>query len=233
MSATYADQQVIEIESVPPQPSTWEEAYLRFETPQQEVRKFQKRLVTLGATKWSRDAQVVELFCGRGNGLRALHNLGFDHVEGIDISPCLASRYRGPGRIMVADCRELPLPDASRDALIVQGGLHHLPSLPEDLEQTLAEAVRVLRPDAHFVAVEPHLTPFLSCVHFVCEQRAARWLSRKVDALATMIENERTTYDRWLQQGELVLATLHKFFDPEVQTVAWGKLNFVGRPKKR
>ena len=50
---------------------TWEAAYLRFETPEEERRKFLRRLRILGAPHWPRDAEVVELFCGRGNGLRA------------------------------------------------------------------------------------------------------------------------------------------------------------------
>lgn len=79
----------------------WEEAYLRFETPQEEVRKFIKRLKFMGAMKWPRDAKIVELFCGRGSGLRALHQLGFSEVEGIDLSGSLAAEYAGPGKIMV------------------------------------------------------------------------------------------------------------------------------------
>jgi hypothetical protein len=56
--------------SAPP-PDPWEAAYLRFETPEQEIRKFEKRLLRLGAGAWPRDLRIVELFCGRGNGLRA------------------------------------------------------------------------------------------------------------------------------------------------------------------
>lgn len=208
--------------------SVWEQAYLRFETPAQEIRKFQRRLRSLGVAHWPKDSRVVELFCGRGNGLRALHWLGFDKIEGIDLSPCLASCYRGPGKVSVGDCRDLPLPDASRDILIVQGGLHHLPKLPDDLDRTLSEAARVLRPGGRFVAVEPWLTPFLRFVHFVSERQSVRCLSGKIDALATMIDNERTTYEQWLNTPVLVLRSLHNHFDVEVQTTGWGKLSFVG-----
>src|SRR5690349_18473728 len=50
---------------------SWETAYVNFETPQEETRKFTRRLKKLGALDWSRDAAVLELFCGRGSGLRA------------------------------------------------------------------------------------------------------------------------------------------------------------------
>ena len=117
----------------------WEDAYLRFETPEQEIRKFIGRLKFMSAMKWPRNANIVELFCGRGSGLLALHQLGFSQVEGIDLSPSLAAEYAGPGKVLVGDCRQLPFENASKDMLIVQGGLHHLPVLPDDLDQVLAE----------------------------------------------------------------------------------------------
>ena len=40
--------------------------------------------------------------------------------------------------------------DASRDVACVQGGLHHLSALPEDLESTVAEVSRVLRVGGRF-----------------------------------------------------------------------------------
>jgi quercetin dioxygenase-like cupin family protein len=111
----------------------WEAAYVRFETPEQEVRKFIGRLKFMDAMNWRRNTKIVELFCGRGSGLRALHQLGFNQVEGIDLSPSLAAEYAGPGKVLVGDCRQLPFESASKDILIVQGGLHHLPVLPDDL----------------------------------------------------------------------------------------------------
>src|SRR5262249_46236145 len=133
----------------------WEAAYLRFETPEEEIRKFVGRLQFVGAAKWRRDAKIVELFCGRGNGLTALNRLGFTDIEGIDLSPTLAAQYSGPGKILVGDCRELPFEDSSKDILIVQGGLHHLPLLPDDLDRALAEGSRVLNRDGLLVVVEP------------------------------------------------------------------------------
>jgi len=210
-------------------PSAWEAAYLRFETPQQEVRKFISRLRRLGAIDWPREARIVELFCGRGNGLRALAELGFANLEGIDLSPALVAQHSGPGRVTVGDCRQLPFEDESKDVLIVQGGLHHLPVLPQDLELTLSEAKRVLKPNGLFCAVEPWRTPFLLLVHRICKNGIARRFSSRLDALATMIEHERQTYEQWLRQPDLIRLCLDCFFSPRVLNVAWGKLIFVGQ----
>ena len=212
-------------------PDPWEAAYLRFESPEQEIRKFFSRLRKLGAGQWPRDAEIVELFCGRGNGLTALERLGFTHIEGVDLSPRLIAQYRGPAKCFVGDCRQLPFADRSKDALIVQGGLHHLPTLPDDLENTFSEMQRVLRKGGRVLFVEPWLTPFLKFVHAVSGNPHARRLSNKMDALATMIQFERPTYEQWLTQPDLIRNLAQAHFTRVHESFAWGKWNFVGKPR--
>jgi SAM-dependent methyltransferase len=209
----------------------WEAAYLRFETPEEEIRKFTERLRRLGVSEWPRETNVVELFCGRGNGLHALARLGFRNIEGVDLSPRLLSEYTGEARCHAGDCRELPFADKSKDAAIVQGGLHHLPVLPDDLDRVFAEVRRVLRPEGRVVFVEPWLMPFLRIVHLVAQNPLARLISVKLDALATMIENERQTYENWLGRPQEIAQLARRYFQAEHESFAWGKWNFVGRPR--
>jgi len=209
----------------------WEAAYLRFETPEEEIRKFMERLRRLGVNQWPRETNVVELFCGRGNGLHALTRLGFRNIEGVDLSPRLLAEYKGKARCYAGDCRALPFAEQSKDAAIVQGGLHHLPVLPDDLERVFAELKRVLRPGGRVVFVEPWLTPFLRFVHGVSENLLARRLSVKLDALATMIDYERQTYENWLGRPQEISQLARRYFEPELETFAWAKWNFVGRAR--
>jgi ubiquinone/menaquinone biosynthesis C-methylase UbiE len=209
----------------------WEAAYLRFETPEQEIQKFLARLKRLGARQWPRDAEIVELFCGRGSGLIALHRLGFTRIEGVDLSPRLLAQYKGPAKCTVADCRKLPFPDRSKDVLIVQGGLHHLSTLPDDLDQTFSAMQRVLRTGGRAVFVEPWPTPFLTFVHFVSELSLVRRLSNKMDAFATMTEHESRTYEQWLGQPALIKKIARVHFVPLHESFAWGKWYFLGTPK--
>lgn len=208
--------------------SEWEAAYRRFETPDEEIRKFLRRLQWFGAPSWPKSSRIVEIFCGRGNGLRALEQLGFRQLDGADLSEKLLSQYDGPAQCYVADCRALPFEDSSRDFVIVQGGLHHLPELPADLVSVLNEVERVLRPGGQFCIVEPWRTPFLTFVHFVSNRRLARALSNKLDALAVMTEHEQTTYDQWLGQPNVTLAELDRRFERRQFSTAWGKLRYIG-----
>jgi ubiquinone/menaquinone biosynthesis C-methylase UbiE len=215
--------------SASPNLRSWEDAYRRFETPEEEIRKFVRRLKKLGADQWPRDSQIVELFCGRGNGLHALHRLGFTRLQGVDLSADLLAEYNGPAETRLCDCRHLSLEDRSCDIAIVQGGLHHLPKVPEDLDQTLREAHRVLRKDGILMVVEPWQTPFLRLVHRVSRNPVARRLWDKLDALQTMTELEITTYQQWLRQPKAILSCLHKYFRAEQCWSRWGKLMFIGR----
>jgi ubiquinone/menaquinone biosynthesis C-methylase UbiE len=209
----------------------WEAAYLRFETPEEEIRKFIRRLTRLGAPQWPRDAEIVELFCGRGNGLIALQRLGFTRLEGVDLSPRLLAKFKGSAKCTVADCRRLPFADRSRAILIVQGGLHHLPTLPDDLDQAFSEMQRVLRKDGRVMFVEPWRTPFLTFVHLISEISPVRRISSKMDAFATMTEYEIRTYEQWLGQPELIKKIARAHFVPVHESFAWGKWNFLGTPR--
>jgi ubiquinone/menaquinone biosynthesis C-methylase UbiE len=130
----------------------------------------------------------------------------------------------------VHDCRSLPFAAESKDAVIVQGGLHHLLTLPNDLEQTFAEIRRVLKKDGRVLFVEPWLTPFLRAVHVAVRNGIARRLSLKLDALATMIELERATYENWLSRPKEISVLARRYFVPLQESFAWGKWNFVGKP---
>lgn len=206
----------------------WEEAYTRFETPQEEIQKFIRRLNKLGQRNWRRDAHIVDIFCGRGNGLKALEKLGFTTLEGVDISPDLLSEYEGIARLYEADCRKLPFEDESRDIIIVQGGLHHLPKIPEDLGQTLSEVRRVLRTGGKFILVEPWTTPFLQIIHFLSERLLIRAISKKFDSFAVMTHYEAETYFNWLGKSKEILEILNNNFAPVYQKTQFGKLFYIG-----
>ncbi|MEE8243594.1 MAG: class I SAM-dependent methyltransferase [Pseudomonadales bacterium] len=212
-----------------PQDLVWEDAYRRFEDPETEARKFVGRLRKLGAGEWSERARILEIFCGRASGLVALNRLGFKNVEGLDLSESLLSESRAVATALyVADCRDMQLEGESYDVVIAQGGLHHLPSIPIDLERCVSEVHRVLRTNGKFVVVEPWDTSFLQFVHRAIRFRPLRKVVPKIDALHIMIEQEAATYFAWLSKPRIILDTLTQRFRTEHQCIGWGKLNWCG-----
>jgi SAM-dependent methyltransferase len=211
--------------------NAWEAAYRRFESPREEIEKFCARLRWFNVDTWDSDLEIVELFCGRGNALVAWKQFGFTHLEGVDLSATLLSEYHGPAKCYVADCRELPFDDHSKDVLAVHGGLHHLPELENDLATVLEEAVRVLRPGGRLLVVEPWNTPFLKMVHFAAANPVGRLTWDKLDAFHELYVHEQVTYDRWRNHPELILGMFHDRFDVEERSQRWGKLYFLGRKR--
>ncbi|MCC7418299.1 MAG: class I SAM-dependent methyltransferase [Acidobacteria bacterium] len=209
----------------------WERAYQAFETPAEERRKFIRRLRSVGAGGWSRDARVLEVCSGRGNGLAAWRELGFARVYGVDLSRSLVEVSALRERCAVGDACRLPIRPASIDVAIIQGGLHHFPTF--DLVRAgLAEMRRVLAPGGRVVIVEPARTPFLTAVHAISELKPVRALSGRMDAFATMTEEEYPLYHAWIERTDEVLRTIRQEFDQVWLRRRWGKLVFVGRPRR-
>ncbi|MBZ5557759.1 MAG: class I SAM-dependent methyltransferase [Acidobacteriia bacterium] len=207
---------------------SWERAYRDFETPAEEIRKFERRLRALGADRLDRSSRILEICCGRGNALVAWRRLGFRRAIGLDLSYALLRLADAGTTRVVGDIRAMPVADASQDIVAVHGGLHHLPSL-EDLEATLREVARVIRPDGRVVIVEPWSTPFLTAVHALSRQSPIRRLWKKMDAFERMYELEHTTYDAWLGQPAAILATVRRHLEPVVLQRRWGKLMVLAR----
>lgn len=208
----------------------WEAAYKRFETPEQEIAKFIARLKRFGFQRLDRNLRIVEIFCGRGNGLVALQRMGFRNLEGVDLSDSLLEEYRGDAVLHLADCMDLPLEDDAYDLVIVQGGLHHLPELPSDLDRVLEEVRRVLNADGRFYVIEPWKTPFLVLAHAITDAKVVRKVYAKGDALATMTERERDTYEQWLGMPDAIRAAFERRFRIDQWQTAWGKLAAIVRP---
>ncbi len=210
-------------EGLPCCDDTWERAYAEFETPEEEIAKFTRRFKAMGVPSWKRDALVVDIFCGRGNALVALERMGFTNLTGVDLSPHLLEQYHGPAKMILGDCRDLRFKEGSVDYFTVQGGLHHLPQIPADLEKCFAAVTKALKPDGLFMVVEPWSTPFLRLAHLLTNMPTLRSLNKKLAALHQMIDAERTTYERWLTSQNEIRRCVSKYFFPIFETYKLGK----------
>lgn len=211
--------------------ASWEDAYLRFRTPEQEDHQFRSSLTAAGADGWSREGVILELFCGRGGALRSLCAMGFRNVEGVDLSKELLKEYSGPATVYESDCRELPFGDNEKDVVIARDGLHHLPEFPRDLDRTFTEIRRVLKPGGRIAVWEPWPTPYLHLLHAVSRIVPLRKCWPRLDAFATMVEIERPVYYQWLSHPAEILDMLRSRFEEESCTIGKGQLVFIGRKK--
>lgn len=94
-------------------------------------------------------ARVLELGCGTGEfAARIDAALPDAEVVATDLSSGMVKEARARGlAAQVVDATRLPCPDASFDVVCALWMLYHVP----DLDRTLTEIRRVLRPDGRFV----------------------------------------------------------------------------------
>ena len=97
--------------------------------------------------------RVLEVGCGRGLGLETLLSFGAMHVTGFDLDPRMVTlaqkriaKYGNRAHVFVGDAEAIEAPDASFDAVVDYGIIHHIPNWP----QALQEIARVLEPDGTF-----------------------------------------------------------------------------------
>ena len=102
-------------------------------------------------------ARVLEVGCGEGAGAETLlTRLGAAHVTAIDLDPAQVARARRrlgdrpDASVEQGDITELPMPDASVDAVADFGIIHHVP----DWRAAVAEVARVLTPGGQFLFEE-------------------------------------------------------------------------------
>ncbi len=96
---------------------------------------------------------VLEVGCGRGVGIEILLVLGAAHVTGFDLDPKMVAlaqkrvaQYGDRARVFVGDAEAIDAPDASFDAVVDFGIIHHVPNW----RQALKEIARVLEPGGTF-----------------------------------------------------------------------------------
>jgi SAM-dependent methyltransferase len=111
---------------------------------------------------------VIDVGCGTGRALPALRNaVGPEGVViGLDLTPQMLGVAQRHGRaqhahLVVADARQLPLPDASVDAVFAAGLIMHLP----DTDAGLHQLARVTRPGGRLVLFHPSGRAALAARH--------------------------------------------------------------------
>lgn len=96
---------------------------------------------------------VLEIGCGRGVGMESLLSLGAAHVTGFDLDLKMVAlaqervaKYGDRAHVFVGDAEAIDASDASFDAIVDYGIIHHI----TNWQKALKENARVLKPGGVF-----------------------------------------------------------------------------------
>lgn len=114
------------------------------------------RLLRMGGSM--QGGLAIEVGCGRGIGAEIiLDRFGADAVHGFDLDPRMVAQARARlaprgdrAGFWVGDATDIPVADATYDAVFDFGIIHHVP----DWRRALAEVRRILKPGGRFYAEE-------------------------------------------------------------------------------
>jgi SAM-dependent methyltransferase len=180
---------------------------------------------------------VLDVGAGRGELVALATEQGVDWAVGLEYSPAAASLSRqtfdkrgarGPGAVVLADARRIPLPDDCVDRAFMLDVVEHL--APEELAEALAEIYRVLRPGGRLIA---HTFPTRTIYTVTYRLMRVGWPSH----LRRWPADPRNDFEHRMHVNEQTLRGLRRalrragFPRPDVSRGEWIYTDFVPSPR--
>lgn len=172
----------------------WQSAH--YEEPYyfRRTAKLPRKLKQLGVVDMPVDTHVLDACCGRGEALRALRELGFRNLEGIDATP--HANWHSTGfRLHKGDVRQMPFPDESFDVVMNLHALHHIGS-HRDVALFFHECYRILKPGGILAIIDFPASPQI---------RLLFWLLR--NKLITLTGGYGISRAFWMRNGDICIHT--------------------------
>lgn len=124
-------------------------------------------LSRIKTVQWQHVSRAADLACGTGRTALWLHEMGVNHIDGVDITPQMIEQARNKNvhkQLCVSDVANTPLESDNYDLAIMVLADEHL----SDLAPVYGECARLLGPGGQFVIVgyHPHFLMLGIPTHF-------------------------------------------------------------------
>lgn len=190
------------------EPEAWSASYHHPEESRRRRAKLPAKLAELGLDRADRSARVLDLCCGAGEALNALHEMGFRDLAGMDLSVPDALAKDRRFEIHRGDVRKLPFADASCDWVLLIHAMHHLETL-EGVRTVLEEIRRVLKPGGRVGIIDFDGSWKTETVFWLFRQEKLL-IAPPLERFGKLIQNEWSFLRHYLRQWPEIEILLYK-----------------------
>jgi ubiquinone/menaquinone biosynthesis C-methylase UbiE len=185
----------------------WHEAYDSREQMERRRAAIPGKLRKLGVDSADRNARILDLCCGNGETLDALHAKGFHDLHGVDISISGSLAADKRFRVRQGSAAKLEFEDRSLDWILIVHSLHHL-GPAENVAKVLSECHRVLKPGGRLGIVDfPNSLQIR--VAFWCFRRSFWLVTGYLRYFGSLIQEEWPFLREYLREWPRVHSLLH------------------------
>jgi SAM-dependent methyltransferase len=182
----------------------WNSIFIEYSADKKKKLKRDLAIIdALDVTGQNKSANILELFCGKGECQELLQGMGFAGVYGLDISKALLGYVKQNVNVQACDSLNICYKSDTFDIVFINEGLHHLHDMFE-IERCFMEVKRVLKNGGLFAFYEPDHTLARSLASALVLSPLS-FVSRRTRLLKSILLDEMQEYRFWLSHIPEVL----------------------------
>jgi len=187
--------------------ATWEDVYSQNVEIARRRRAMPAKLRRLGFHLANPQAAILDLCCGHGEALDALHEMGFRNLSGMDISIPATLADDPRFTVRVGDVLQSGYSDASFSWILNFHALHHL-GMEKQVGHFLDECYRMLKPGGRLSIIDFPASPQIYLAFWWLNKGWLLW-SPYLENMSQVIREEMYFLKNYLPQWPRIMRLLY------------------------
>jgi len=188
--------------------TSWQLAHYKEPYATRRKNKLPAKLARFGfGSSVTRDSNILDACCGRGDALELLQTLGYTNLKGADGTP-QASWLNAPFQCFETDVRRMPFASDTFDYVLNLHALHHFAN-SEGVISFLTEVHRVLKPGGRLLIIDFPASLQIKLLFALLRRRVGA-VTGELKNFADILDEEWEYLSSYLQDWPAVRTALNR-----------------------